>query len=197
MRAENPREHSRIVEMASAEHLGHRIRQLRGGRGWTLDELAERSGVSRAMLSKIERGENNPTLVVAVKIALAFGMTTSQLIDVEERRAAVKVSKDRRLSFRDPDTGFERQVFPAFEGRALEFVRHVIPPGRGSGELPALKVGAEKYLLMERGKLQARVGSQEYTLEEGDMFFFVADVPQQFENIGEGECSYFVIKLQT
>lgn len=185
-----------MVEMASAEHLGQRIRQLRSSRGWTLGNLAERSGVSRAMLSKIERGENNPTLVVAVKIALAFGMTTSQLIGIEERQDAVKVSKERRLSFRDPETGFERQIFPAFEGRALEFVRHLIPEGRNSGELPALNAGVEKYMLIEQGKLRARIGSQEHTLEAGDMLYFVADVPQQFENIGEGICTYFVIKTQ-
>lgn len=183
--------------MASANHLGQRIRQLRSKHGWTLDELAERSEVSRAMLSKIERGETNPTLVVAVKIALAFGMTASQLIGVEERREAVKIPKDRRLSFRDPETGFERQVFPALEGRALEFVRHVIPEGSSSGELPALKQGTEKYLLMEQGNVRARIGSQEYPLEAGDLFYFVADVPQRFENIGTGACSYFVIKMQS
>jgi transcriptional regulator with XRE-family HTH domain len=179
------------------DHLGQRIRQLRSTQRWTLDELAEHSEVSRAMLSKIERGETNPTLVVAVKIALAFGMTASQLIGIEERREAVKMPKDRRLSFRDPETGFERQVFPALEGRALEFVRHVIPEGRSSGVLPALKQGIEKYLLMEQGKVRVSLGSQEYLLEEGDLFYFVADVPQQFENVGEGICSYFVIKMQS
>ncbi|QBD83615.1 XRE family transcriptional regulator [Ktedonosporobacter rubrisoli] len=182
--------------MASAEQLGQRIRQLRSRHGWTLEELAQRSEVSRAMLSKIERGENNPTLVVAVKIALALGLTTSQLIGIEERREAVKVPKDRRLSFRDPQTGFERQVFPALEGRALEFVRHVIPQGSSSGELPALAPRTEKYLLMEQGTMRARIGTQEYMLEGGDMFYFVADVPQQFDNIGEEVCSYFVIKIQ-
>lgn len=197
MRDENARKKSHIVEMASADHLGQRIRQLRSARGWTLEELAEQSEVSRAMLSKIERGETNPTLVVAVKIALAFGMTASQLIGIEERREAVKMPKDRRLSFRDPETGFERQVFPALEGRALEFVRHVIPEGSSSGALPALKQGTEKYLLMEQGKVWVSIGSQEYLLEEGDLFYFVADVPHQFKNIGEGVCSYFVIKMQS
>ncbi|WP_207229225.1 helix-turn-helix domain-containing protein [Ktedonosporobacter rubrisoli] len=196
MRDKNARENSHILEMASAEQLGQRIRQLRSRHGWTLEELAQRSEVSRAMLSKIERGENNPTLVVAVKIALALGLTTSQLIGIEERREAVKVPKDRRLSFRDPQTGFERQVFPALEGRALEFVRHVIPQGSSSGELPALAPRTEKYLLMEQGTMRARIGTQEYMLEGGDMFYFVADVPQQFDNIGEEVCSYFVIKIQ-
>lgn len=128
---------------------------------------------------------------------LRFGMTASQLIGIEERREAVKMPKDRRLSFRDPETGFERQVFPALEGRALEFVRHVIPEGSNSGALPALKQGTEKYLFMEQGKVRVRLGSQEYLLEDGDLFYFVADVPQQFENIGEGVCSYFVIKMQS
>jgi mannose-6-phosphate isomerase-like protein (cupin superfamily) len=76
-------------------------------------------------------------------------------------------------------------------------VRHVIPEGRSSGTLPALKQGTEKYLLIEQGQLRASIGSQQYLLEEGDLFYFVADVPQHFENIGTSTCSYFVIKIQT
>jgi transcriptional regulator with XRE-family HTH domain len=182
------------VEAASAEQLGKRVREIRNQQGMTLEELAERSGVSRAMLSKIERGENNPTLVVAVKVAVALGLTTAQLIGVEEQKQAIKVPKDRRISFVDPDTGFERQLFPAFEGRPLEFVRLVIPEGVSSGELPAHAIGYVKYIIMEKGTLRVVIGSQEYLLEEGDLFFFAADLPHRFDNVGAGSCSCYLVK---
>lgn len=192
--ADVSRNDSNIVEAASAEQLGKRIRELRNQQGLTLDELAERSGVSRAMLSKIERGENNPTLVVAVKVAVALGVTTAQLIGVEERKEAIKVPKNRRISFVEAETGLERQLFPAFEGRPLEFVRLVIPEGESTGELSAHPIGYVKYIIMEKGTLRVVIGSQEYMLEEGELFFFAADMPHRFDNAGQGSCSCYLIK---
>src|ERR687895_1616858 len=84
------------VDAVSASRLGERVRELRRGRGLTLEELAERSGVSRAMISKLERGEKNPTLVVAAKLAEGFGVTLSQLVGVEERRGGGGGARGRR-----------------------------------------------------------------------------------------------------
>src|SRR5215210_298547 len=98
---------SGVVDAVSSEELGGRVRELRRERGLTLEALAERSGVSRAMISKVERGEKNPTLVVAVKVAEGLGVTLSELLGVEERREVVVVPRERRMVMRDPETGFE------------------------------------------------------------------------------------------
>src|SRR5215211_9461670 len=95
-----------VVEEVSSGRLGERVRMLRRERGLTLDLLAERSGVSRAMISKLERGEKNPTLVVAAKLAEGLGVTLSQLAGVEERREVVVVPRERRMVMRDPEGGF-------------------------------------------------------------------------------------------
>lgn len=146
------------------------------------------------MLSKIERGENNPTLVVAVKVALGLGVSTSELIGVEERREVVKVPKARRMRFTDPSTGFERQLlFPTFPGNSLEFVRHVLPPGVASGDMPAHKRGTEKYLVVEQGTLRVIFEAAEYVLDEGDALYFECDVTHRFENGGRTACSYFLV----
>lgn len=167
---------------------------LRQQRRLTLDALAERSGVSRAMLSKIERGENNPTLVVAVKVALGLGITTSELIGVDERREAVMVPRDRRMIFKDGETGFERQLlFPSFEGSRMEFVRHVLPFGVSSGNMPAHQRGAEKYIVVDRGTLRVIVQAAEYLLHEGDALYFECDVTHRFENAGDETCSYYLV----
>ena len=159
----------------------------------TLEELAERSGVSRAMLSKVERGEKNPTLVVAAKLAEGLGVPLSRLLGVEERREVV-VRRDRRAVMRDPETGFERQLLsPNFGGRGVEFVRNVVPEGSTSGEFPPHRRGVEEYVAVEKGRLRAVLAGEGYLLEEGDSLYFEADVAHRFDNAGEGPCSYYLV----
>ena len=97
-----------MVDDVSSGRLGERVRALRRERGWTLKLLAERSGVSRAMISKLERGEKNPTLVVGARLAKGLGVSLSQLVGIEERKEIVVVPRERRMVMRDPETGFER-----------------------------------------------------------------------------------------
>lgn len=183
-----------MVEAVSSGRLGARVRDLRRWRGLTLESLAETSGVSRAMISKLERGEKNPTLVVAARLAEGLGVTLSQLAGMEERREVVVVPRDRRMTMRDPETGFERQLLsPTFVGSGVEFIRNVVPEGGTSGEFPPHKKGVEEYIVVERGRLRAVLGGDEYVLEEGDAVYFEADVAHRFDNVGEGECSYYLV----
>ena len=183
-----------VVEAVSSGRLGERVRGLRRERGLTLEGLAGRSGVSRAMLSKVERGEKNPTLVVAAKVAEGLGVPLSRLLGVEERREVVVVPRDRRPVMRDPETGFERQLLsPNFGGRGVEFVRNEVPEGSTSGEFPPHRRGVEEYLVVEKGRLRAVLAGEEYVLEEGDSLYFEADVAHKFDNAGEGSCSYYLV----
>jgi transcriptional regulator with XRE-family HTH domain len=167
---------------------------LRREKRMTLEGLAERSGVSRAMLSKVERGEKNPTLVVAAKLAEGLGAPLSRLLGVEERREVVVTPRDRRPVMRDPETGFERQLLsPNFAGRGVEFVRSVVPEGSTSGEFPPHRRGVEEYIVVEKGRLRAVLAGEEYILEEGGSLYFEADVAHRFDNVGEGPCSYYLV----
>ncbi len=170
------------------------MRDLRRGRELTLEELAERSGVSRAMISKLERGEKNPTLVVAAKLAEGFAVTLSQLVGMEERREVVVVPREKRMVMRDPETGFERQLLsPSFGGRGVEFIRNVVPEGSTSGEFPPHRRGVEEYVVVEKGNLRAIIGGEEHSLREGDALYFEADVSHRFDNAGDGGCSYYLV----
>ncbi len=181
---------TREVDAAHARHLGRRIHELRAGRGWTQDALAERAGVSKAMLSKVERGENNPTLVVAAKFAAALELTMSQLIGADERRRALWLPKEQRVTFLDPATGIERHLFPAFGGSAVDIVQVVMPAGSSSGDLAPHLTPMEYYLLVEQGVVRVTMGDEAYDVGEGDAIYFVADVPHRFDNIGVGEARY-------
>ena len=183
-----------MVAQVSSARLGGRVRELRRGRRLTLEELAGLSGVSRAMISKLERGEKNPTLVVAAKLAEGLGVTLSQLAGMEERREVVVVPRERRMVMRDPETGFERQLLsPNFVGRGVEFIRNEIPEGSTSGEFLPHRKGVEEHIVVERGRLRAILGGEEYVLREGDALYFEADVPHRFDNAGEEECSYYLV----
>lgn len=149
------------------------------------------------MLSKVERGEKTPTLVVAAKVAEGLGITLSQLAGVEARREVVMVPRDRRMVMRDSETGFERQLLsPSFRGRGVEFVRNVVPERATSGDFPPHHQGVEEYIVVEQGRLKAVLGGEEYLLEEGDSLYFEADVTHRFDNVGLGEASYYLVISQ-
>src|ERR687893_248178 len=159
---------STTVAAVSSGRLGGRVRELRRRRGLTLEELAGRSGVSRAMISKLERGEKNPTLVVAAKLAEGLGVTLSRLAGMEKRREVIIVPKERRMVMRDPETGFERQLLsPGVVGLGVEFVRGKIPRGSTSGELPPHRGGVEEQIVVERGTLKATLAGEDYLLGQG------------------------------
>lgn len=181
-------------EAVSSERLGERVRTMRRGAGLTLDELAERAGVSRAMLSKVERGEKNPTLVVAARISEGLGVTLTQLIETEKRGSVVMIPRAGRRVMRDPETGFERQaISPNPGGRGVELLYNVVPEGSTSGEFPPHRKGVEEHVVVERGRLRAVLGGEEHVLETGDAVYFEADVPHRFDNAGEGECGYYLV----
>ena len=182
------------VKAVSSGRLGERVRELRRGRGLTLDGLAEISGVSRAMISKLERGEKNPTLVVAAKLAGGLGVTLSRLAGMEEHREVIIVPRERRMVMRDPETGFERQLLsPNSVGLGVEFMRNTIPEGSTSGEFPPHRKGVGEQIVVERGTLKAILSGEEHLLREGDALYFEADVPHRFDNAGKQECSYYLV----
>src|SRR5947209_20485628 len=75
------RKHPALCLDPSGELFARRLKQLRAARGWSLDALANASGVSRSMLSQVERNQANPTLAVAFRIARALGMSLGELAE--------------------------------------------------------------------------------------------------------------------
>jgi mannose-6-phosphate isomerase-like protein (cupin superfamily) len=146
------------------------------------------------MISKLERGEKNPTLVVAAKLAEGLGITLSTLAGMEERREVIIVPRNKRMVMRDPETGFERQLLsPNFVGPGVEFIRNKIPVGSTSGEFPPHRKGVEEHIVVERGSLRATLAGEEYLLDKGDALYFEADIPHRFDNAGDGECTYYLV----
>lgn len=190
-----PRDGEDTGRIAIANELGGRVRRLRKAKAMTLDALAARSGVSRAMLSKVERGEKSPTLSVASRIAQGLDSSLSDLMGAEIQPAAASIRRaGQRLSFRDQETGFERHILsPAHEGSGVELLLHVIPPGQSSGLLPAYEGHVEKHLIVQEGRLTVRIGTQRHDLDAGDAFYFPVSEPYRFVNEGRERCSYYCL----
>lgn len=186
---------SRASDDALVIEVGSRVKRLRTQAGLTLEEFATQSGVSRAMLSKVERGEKSPTLAIIVRIAKGLNVSMSALMGAEPDLAQVSViRKANRLAFRDAETGFERHnLSPTHLDNDLEFLLHRIPPGESSGELPPYKVPTEKYLVVHEGQLTVQTGEANYVLETGDSFYFDVRDSYRFINAGKTPCAYYLV----
>ena len=176
--------------------LGQRIKALRARSGLTLEQVSRQSGVSRAMLSTIERGEKSPTLPIIVRIAAGFGVSLSSLLGAEPDPSSVAVIRaGQRIAFRDPETGFERWMLsPAHVDNGVEFVLHHLPAGRSTGWLPAYSSPVEKYLAVSAGRLTVVVDEQPHRLETGDAIYFEVQAPYRFINEDpHTDCTYYMV----
>ncbi|WP_067534422.1 helix-turn-helix domain-containing protein [Nocardia crassostreae] len=177
--------------------FGVNVRRRREQAGLTLEQLSTRSSVSRAMLSKVERGEKSPTIGVASRIAHALDASLSDLIGGPGGPAsgvAVVMRKNDPPVFRDPETGFERHMVSAAPGAGgPEMVVHYLPAQVSTGLLPAYPPGTEKQLVVLDGTLTVAIGGIIETLNPGDSAFLQADADHGFANRTNDPCEYIMV----
>jgi transcriptional regulator with XRE-family HTH domain len=172
--------------------LGSRIRALRGMHGLTLDEAALRCGVSRSMLSAVERGEKIPTVLVLHRIAVGLGSNITRLLGEEQEAPVVVLRRDAQDVARDPSGWERRNLAPAQPGVAFEFMRTTIPPGVDAGEFPPHPAGSREYVAVEQGQLRLTVSGTLYLLGTGDSIAYHGDCWHAFANPGPDECVYYL-----
>jgi len=172
------------------------IRELRRRRGWTLEQLASLSGVSRSMLSQIERGAANPTLGVAHRIAQAFGLTVGDLVDEASDRSRIEVirAEDRGFLFRDDDQCRIRTLSPLNLEKDVEFYELRLKPG-GVIESAAHYEGTREFLTVEKGAVRITSGEETCELRQGDSAHYPADVPHAIANRSRGETVAFLVDI--
>jgi transcriptional regulator with XRE-family HTH domain len=177
--------------------LGANIHTLRTGQGLTLDALAEKSGVSRAMLSDVERGAKSPTLRIVAQIATALDCTVSQLLGepptTPHQPAVLVLRRKERPITVEPRTDVERHhLAPTLVRRGLEVLMYSIP-GNSRTSLPVQPPGTQAHLTVTRGTLLCKLGAQDLKLEDGDSVQFDADVEQTFINNEKKPCRFFMV----
>ncbi|TPL90689.1 helix-turn-helix transcriptional regulator [Mesorhizobium sp. B2-3-13] len=166
--------------------IGRRIHAERIMRDWSLAELAERSGVSKAMLSTIERGMTSPTAALLVRIAAAFGMTLSTLIARAELQGGGLLRAADQPVWRDPDTGYVRRHLSPACDMPLELIKVHLPAG-AKVSLPAASYAfIKQQIWLISGQLEFTEGDQVHRLEPGDCLALGAPSDCTFHALGAG-----------
>jgi transcriptional regulator with XRE-family HTH domain len=198
---------STIVDAVAA--FGERLRGERRARGWPIERLAAASGVSRAMISKIERGESSPTAVVLGKLSAALELSVSELLaPAGQATAGTDIGTWARRSgglvrrtadtpeWRDPDTGYlRRQVStPRFPAAVTEVT---LPPGAAVPYPAGAYAFIAQLVLVLSGQLTLTDGPDRHVLAAGDTFELGEPRPREFRNDSAGDCRYLVIVTRT
>ncbi|WP_282701475.1 XRE family transcriptional regulator [Streptomyces sp. CC219B] len=149
--------------------LGDRLAELRAERGWSLGELAERSGVSKSTLSRAERAETSPTASLLNRLCAVYGRTMSQLLsEVEAAPARVVRAADQQV-WEDPAAGFvRRSVSPPHAALRGELVEGRLAPGADVAYDRPPVPGLEQHLWILEGELDVTDGETEHHLTVGD-----------------------------
>jgi len=145
------------------------LRGRRQAAGWSLDDLAARSGVSRATLARIETGGTSPTAEALNRICAAHGTSLSRfLADVEQPAEALQRRADQAV-WTDPATGFQRRLAsPPAPGFAAELLECALPAGADIQYDRPPRPGLEHHLLLLAGALQVTIEGAAYELATGD-----------------------------
>ncbi|MCB8876151.1 helix-turn-helix domain-containing protein [Acidisoma silvae] len=181
-------------QLAEAEaRIARRIRLERDARGWSLADLADRSGLAKATISKIERMEMSPTAVTLLKLATAFDLTLAGLLlRAEEAGDRVSRAADQPL-WRDPETGYLRRQIFSRSDFPLELVRVEMPAGQ-SVMLPAASFARIRQLLMVQSGclVLTEAEAERHELAAGDCLAFGPPGDVTFANESAEPCTYFV-----
>ena len=171
------------------------IKQRREALGMTVNDLALRSGVSRAMISKIERIEASPTAALLGRLCNALGITLSSLIATAESAPSLPLSKAKsQLTWRDPETELRRtMVSPANTGSRVEIVQLELPAGSAVEYEQQQVAHYEQHVLVIDGTLTISTEGQEIVLDAGDCLFRHVGPAHRFANQGRRMCRYLVI----
>lgn len=181
---------------AVSGHLCRRVRDLRKQRGWSLEQLATASGVSRSMLSQIERHEANPTLAVTYRIAQAFGMTLAELLESPDAQSSIQTirANDRAHMYRsDPDCQI-RTLSPLNLEKDVEFYEVRLGPGGALRSAPHF-TGTREYLAVQKGRLRIESAGDSEELGPGDSVSYRADVPHAIVNLGRTEALAYLVDI--
>ena len=187
---------SSIIVDDTTRRIAARIRAERETRGWSLADFAERSGVSRAMISKIERGESSPTAALLGRLSGALGLTLTTLLSRAENDNERLSRRSEQSLWRDPETGYLRRSVVTRPELPLELTEIVLPPGA------IVAFPREAYLFIRQaiwvleGALEFTEGETIHHLEEGDSLVLGEPQACRFRNAGERLCRYLVAVLR-
>jgi transcriptional regulator with XRE-family HTH domain len=178
-----------------ARAIGDRVRQGRNGRGWTLDQLAERSGVSRRMLVSIEQGSANPSIATLLLISDALGIGLPALVAMD-RSHGLRVTRagTAPVLWRGKLGGQAVLVAGTEPPDVTELWDWTLGPGESHSSEPHA-AGTRELLLVLDGQLELRVGEHAEVLAARDSASFAGDLPHGYVNVGSAQVARFALTV--
>jgi transcriptional regulator with XRE-family HTH domain len=181
------------------QRIAARVRDLRAVRGLSLDALANKSGVSRSMISLIERAESSPTAVVLERLAAGLNVTLSSLFDAPtgENDGGPVARRQDQPEWEDPASGYiRRNVSPPNVDQPMRITEVHFPPGaRVAFDTVVREVRVHQQVWLLEGGLDVSVGNDRHSLREGDCLAMQLDRPTMFHNSTEKPARYAVVTV--
>ncbi|WP_274366089.1 helix-turn-helix domain-containing protein [Paenibacillus thermotolerans] len=172
--------------------VGKNLQAIRKSRGLSLDGAAELTGVSKAMLGQIERGDSNPTISVLWRIVSGLRISFTTLIEDTESEVTV-VSADTLEPFVEEDGAYRAfPLFPYNPRTKFESYLVEIDPGCSHAS-EAHNDGVEEYIFIQKGALELSFGDETYTAKEGSSMHFAANRAHTYRNTGEETARFYTV----
>jgi transcriptional regulator with XRE-family HTH domain len=171
--------------------VGERLRRLRKERGWKLEDLAERTNLSRAYLSRLENGERQPSLTALFHVAQAYGVAFSSLFESEPDLESGVIVRAAQAPVRRGNGLFYASLSRGSWAFNLHPIRIVVPAEREEGEV--YQHEGEQWLYVVSGSLGLEIGDEEFILESGDAAHFSADNAHRLTALGERDAEIILV----
>ncbi len=171
------------------------LRLRRDALGLSLGQLAERSGVSKAMIAKVESGASSPTAALLGRLCSGLGVTLSSLMAAAESAGTDFYPVASQPTWRDPETGLERRlVAPLTAHSSVEVARLTLPAGAHVeyGTVPVRPI--RQHLIGIAGTLAFTIGGEATDIRAGDCLVALIDRPTKLATVGAGAAEYYVIQ---
>lgn len=177
------------------DRIARRVAELRASRGVSLDDLAARSGVSRSMISLIERGESSPTAVVLEKLSAGLDVSLASLFEAPGAKAEPIARVADQPVWRDPDSGYARRnVSPTSFASPIQIVEVLFPAGaRVAYETGARSPRVHQQVWVLEGSIALTLGTEHHRLSAGDCLALVLDQPLAYHNPTRQPARYAVV----
>lgn len=178
--------HKRFIwyDMNFSDIISLRLKSLRHSVGWSLDVVSKNTGVSKAMLGQIERGESSPTIATLWKIAAGFNVSFSSFVEdlVDANNTTVYRESSLKQMHKDDDKTKVMTVFPFDEAVGFEiFIIELLPSCEHIS--PMHQSGVVEHIVVAQGEMDVMVNGKWHSLKQGDGFKFAADVLHGYRNL--------------
>lgn len=162
--------------------IGNRLKDIRNKRNLSLDEVTKLTGVSKAMLGQIERGQSNPTVSTLWKIATGLKVSFSLFIDENQEDLKVICQNDISPIIEDNNRMKLYPIFPFDANKGFEIFTIELEPDCNHVSTPH-NDGVEEYIIVTEGQIEIIIDDKKFILEKGDSIRFMANKQHEYKNI--------------